>query len=250
MLAHVLIVEDDPFNANGLQLCLEGKGYRVSLAGDVGTAWDAAARLRPDAAIVDISLPPEPHPARWPHNTLGLDLARRLKTTYPALAVVIHSSYEYFLEDFQSMLRDGMRGVAYQLKGRRTTLLLDALTQTLEGRIVIDPDVSARHARALADDLLARLTPAERPWVENALTHFDDLTPHEQRAAHLLAASHTTQDIAQRLSLKRADNLISRVYAELGLSDAPLKPMALLIKTCMIHDLLAPGGMHAQSLRV
>ena len=235
----LLIVDDDAFMRSGLRLFLESRGYSVEETGDV---WEAWARLRaqpPAAAVVDLSLPADEHGQAAP--AVGLSFVAQLKAEYPSLGVVILSAYEYYLEDVLAIIRGGARGLAYMLKGRRSAGLLTALERVLAGHVEIDPEVRVERP-ALAREILAQLTPEERPWVEQALARFDDLTPQEARAAHLLAASCNTQGVAQRLGIQRADTLITRVYNTLGLDElaeaAPdLRQVALLIKTCQIRDL-------------
>jgi two-component system CheB/CheR fusion protein len=54
---HVLIVEDDADVRNSLRLLLEVRGHEVTVAADGLRGVDLALARRPDAAVVDISLP-------------------------------------------------------------------------------------------------------------------------------------------------------------------------------------------------
>lgn len=238
---HILIVDDDAFVRDGLRLYLESQGFQVREAGDETTARAAITAAPPEAALIDISIPPDPQAPRWANTDFGLRLTRWIKDQHPAIGVILLSAYEYYLDEVWSLLTAGVRGLAYRLKGRRASLLLETLRQVLNGHVEIDPEVQARRPR-LADELSHLLTPDERPWVERAVQGFASLTPQEARAAHLLAASHNTHGIAQRLALQRADTLISRVYDKLGLAalaeQAPhLRQIAILIKACQLHDL-------------
>lgn len=237
----VLIVDDDGFMRDGLRLYLESQGFLVQEASGEATAWEMAGKTPPDVAVIDISIPPEPQTAKWGTDNLGIRLARRLKAAYPPMGIVLLSAYEYYLDDFWEMLRAGQRGLAYKLKGRRSASLLEAIHLVLGGHVEIDPEVHAKRP-ALAQELTEQLTPDERPWVEQTLTRFDQLTPQELKAANLLAASHNQQGIAQRLGIHRADTLVGRVYSKLGLNElstgAPhLRQAAILIKACLIRDL-------------
>jgi two-component system cell cycle response regulator DivK len=53
----VLLVEDAPDTRELLRLLFEGEGYEVVLAGDGVAAVEAALRERPDAIVMDMSLP-------------------------------------------------------------------------------------------------------------------------------------------------------------------------------------------------
>jgi DNA-binding NarL/FixJ family response regulator len=79
----VLIVDDDPRFRALARALLEASGYTVAdEAADGEQALDAARRLRPDAALVDVQLP----------DTNGLALARRLAESDPGLRIVLTST--------------------------------------------------------------------------------------------------------------------------------------------------------------
>lgn len=237
----LLIVDDDPFMREGLRLFFDSRGFEVLAAEDARQAWQCIETAAPEAVLVDLALPADIHAP--PETAVGLDLVRRIKAAYPAIGVVILSAHEHYLDEVLALIRGGVRGLGYKLKGRRSANLLLALERVLAGHIEIDPEV--RVARpGLVEEILRQLTPDERPWVEQALASFPSLTPQEARAAHLLAASNTTHGLARRLNILRADALITRVYNKLGLDNPTLAGMelrqvALLIKTCQIWDLQA-----------
>ena len=239
----ILLVDDDVFNREGIRLYLHSQGAEVVEAGDVATAWSLTESAAPDVAVLDISIPPSPDsPSRSSHN-LGVQLANRIKRAHPDLGVVLFSAYEDRGSEVLEMIREGVRGIAYKLKGCPPSALLSAIHDVMAGRVVIDPEVHANQ-RGLAEELLKRLTAEERVWVENAVKEFNGLTPREQEIAHRLAASHNTEGIAQALSLspKTAENYIGHVYEKLGLNEmgkqAPnLRKVVVLAKACMIFDL-------------
>ncbi|HEY6749177.1 MAG TPA: response regulator, partial [Mycobacteriales bacterium] len=77
--ARVLVVEDEPVLRESLATGLEAAGFVVLAAPD-GRDLDAAvARFRPDAAVLDISLP----------GPDGLALARRLRELGQAAVVFV-----------------------------------------------------------------------------------------------------------------------------------------------------------------
>lgn len=57
----VLLVDDDPFNREGVKLYLEQRGLEVVEAGDAQTAWDTANTIPLDVAIIDIVIPEMPN---------------------------------------------------------------------------------------------------------------------------------------------------------------------------------------------
>jgi signal transduction histidine kinase len=66
---HILIVEDSADNRETLQELLQQQGHRVDVAVDGPDAMEAAARSRPEVALIDIGLP----------GMDGYEVARRLR---------------------------------------------------------------------------------------------------------------------------------------------------------------------------
>lgn len=240
----ILLVDDDAFNREGLRLYLEQEGFAILEAGDAATAWQmlgASETGAPaaDAAVVDISLPAEPGQKAQTGYSAGIQLAGRIKDAYPAFGVVLFSAYEDRGAEVLNLIQEGRRGLAYKLKGCQPAALLAALRGVMAGQVIIDPDVTNVHS--LADRLVARLTPEERPFVETAAVLLSQLTPREREVADRLAAAHNNEGIAHALVIepKSVENNISRIYDKLRLNDAPhhLRRAVLLAKACMIHDL-------------
>ena len=174
-MSTLLLVDDDAFNREGIRLYLKGQGFDVVEAGDAETAWSIAQAGGLEAAVVDISIPPDPRTPSSPGHSFGVALARRIKEAQPALGVVLFSAYEDRGSDVLEMVRVGMRGLAYKPKGSQPGALLAAIHDVMAGRVVIDPEVHANR-RGLADELLKHLTPDERKWVEIAVASFNQLT--------------------------------------------------------------------------
>ncbi|WP_245885936.1 response regulator transcription factor [Xylanimonas oleitrophica] len=71
--ATVLVVEDEPAIATAVAQRLTAEGWRVEVARDGLSAVDAAARLRPDAIVLDVMLP----------GIDGLEVTRRIQAEQP-----------------------------------------------------------------------------------------------------------------------------------------------------------------------
>lgn len=243
MAQDILLVDDNVFNRDGIQLYLSSKGFTIQKAGDEATAWELAQNQHFTAAVVDISIPPDPEtPVRSEHS-YGIRLTRRLKENQPTLGVVLFSAYEDRGAEVLDMVREGVRGMAYKLKGTHPEALLQAIQDVTAGRVVIDPAVHANRPE-IADQLFERLMPEEKTLVQYALDNFDNLTPREKEIAHRVAAAHNTQSIAQALMLtpKTVENYTGRIYNKLGFSgigiETPgLRKAVLLAKVCMIQEL-------------
>jgi DNA-binding NarL/FixJ family response regulator len=244
----VLLVDDDPFNRAGISLYLGSHGYATLEAGDEATAIALAEQERPWAAVVDIVIPATARGKAQFDQSVGLRLVRRLKALYPVMGIVIFSAHEDRGSEVWDMVREGVRGIAYLLKGVRPERLLQALHDTAAGHVILDGIAPAGRPR-LGVEILSRLSPDERPWVERAVMLISTLTDMELKVALLLAASQTTQGIADALnrSLKTVEGHTTHVYEKLGLAEvdrrAPhLRKSTLLAKAFMIYELLGNKG--------
>ena len=75
----ILIVEDEPDMARGLQFNLEARGYDVVVARDGDAGYRAAIAERPDLVLLDVMLPKRD----------GYDVCRALRQAEPALPVLM-----------------------------------------------------------------------------------------------------------------------------------------------------------------
>jgi DNA-binding NarL/FixJ family response regulator len=112
---------------------------------------------RPDAAIVDIRMPPT-------HTDEGLVAAQRIRAEHPDVGVLVLSQY---VEPSYAMrlLEDHPERVGYLLKERvfDVAILVDALRRLADGETVIDPTIVSRLVgRQRREDPIAELTSRER----------------------------------------------------------------------------------------
>lgn len=154
----VVIAEDDALLREGLTLLLRNEGIDVTAAVDDADAFLAAVSdVRPDAAVVDVRLPPT-------YTDDGLRAAAAARQRWPGLPVLVLSAY---VEDSYAteLLADGAAGVGYLLKERvgKVDKFVDALYRVVDGGTVMDPEVvSQLMVRRRADDPVRTLTPRER----------------------------------------------------------------------------------------
>jgi len=156
----VVLAEDNYLLREGTRRLLEDGGD-IEVVASVGTAvelLDAVRKLRPDAVVTDIRMPPD-------HHMEGIDAALQIRAEHPGTGVVVlsqHSDAAYALALFQN----GTDGLAYLLKERVADLdeLARALREVAAGRSVVDPDVVSTLVRRRAsrgESPLSRLTPRE-----------------------------------------------------------------------------------------
>jgi DNA-binding NarL/FixJ family response regulator len=191
-----VIAEDHLLLREGLQLLLATAGFDVVAAVGTPAAFVAAVRReRPDAAIVDVRLPPT-------FRDEGLRAAGAARQVQPGLPVLILSQYverTYATE----LLADGQGAVGYLLKHRvsRIDEFLDALRRVAAGSTVMDPQVIAQLVAGGADARLERLSSREREVLV------------------LMAEGQTNAAIAERLFIteRSVSKHIGNVFAKLDL---------------------------------
>jgi two-component system response regulator NreC len=153
----VLLVEDHTVVRQGLRRILE-LGTEIEIVGEVGDgriAVEAAQRLRPSVAVVDISLP----------ELNGIEVTRQLAKAAPATKVLILSMHADDAYIRQS-LRAGAKG--YLLKDADDQDLLKAVVALDAGGSYFSPSVSRvllegyLHDGGVADDELTALSARER----------------------------------------------------------------------------------------
>src|SRR5205823_3582412 len=107
----------------------------LAAVGDANELLDAVERMRPDAVLTDIRMPPE-------HRMEGIEAARAIRARHPKVGVVVLSQHSDALYAYE-LLKDGTAGLAYLLKERVSDL--DAVVRTLRevvgGGSVIDSKV-------------------------------------------------------------------------------------------------------------
>lgn len=171
----LLLVDDHEVVRSGLRMLLDDQPD-LMIAGEAGTGAQAlslATELKPDVAVMDITLP----------DISGIDVTRRIKAAVPQVAVValtIHEDEQYFFE----MLQAGASG--YVPKRAAPDDLLTAIRAAYRGETYIYPSL----AKLLVRDFLARGGETETRQT------ISGLTPREQEVLALLAEGRTNEEIA------------------------------------------------------
>ena len=173
----VVIAEDLFLLRDGLTRMLQAHGLEVAAAVDNGADLLAAvADQQPDAAIVDVRLPPT-------FTDEGIRAALAARKTTPGLPVLVLSQYVEQLYA-RELLASGTGGIGYLLKDRvfDSAQFVDAVRRVAAGGTAMDPEVIAR--------LLARNT-------DNVSLNV--LSPREREVLGLMAEGRSNAAIAQRL---------------------------------------------------
>jgi DNA-binding NarL/FixJ family response regulator len=142
----------------GIVRLLDEAGVDVVAEADDAESLLRHVRLaRPDAAIVDIRMPPT-------HTDEGLVAAQAIRTEHPNVGVLVLSQY---VEASYAMrlLEEHPERVGYLLKDRvfDVAILVDALRRIADDETVIDPTIVSRLiGRRRREDPLTELTERER----------------------------------------------------------------------------------------
>lgn len=205
----IVIAEDSYLIREGTRRLLEDSGeVEVLAAVETGPALvDAVRRLRPDAALTDIRMPPSGRrdDGRGPAME-GIEAAHAIKAAHPAVGVVVLSQYVDETYAFE-LLRHGADGLAYLLKDRIGDLdrLLHALREVVAGRSMIDQRVVealvSRRARIEGSPLAA-------------------LTARELDVLREMAQGRANATIADELSLSESavGKHVNSIFSKLGLT--------------------------------
>jgi len=197
----VVVADDEALVRDGLARLLEDADVEV-----VARCADAPALLRavdswhPDAAIVDIRMPPT-------HTDEGLVAAQEIRARHADVGVLVlshHLESEYAVR----LLDETPQRAGYLLKDRVSDIavLIDALRRITEGECVVDPTIVAR--------LMAR---------RRAQGPLDELTEREHEVLRLVAEGHSNKAICDALFLspKTVEGHIRQIFLKLGLPESP-----------------------------
>lgn len=196
-MIRLLIADDHTVLRECLVATLRNSGdcLVVGETGDGISAIELAHTLRPDVAVIDISMP----------RLNGVEVVRRLAVELPhtrILVLTMHEEDEYVVQ----VARAGARG--YLVKNAATTELLDAIRTVAAGNVYFGPYAT----KVLVDQL-------QQPQPEDP---YGDLSAREREVLHLVVDGLTIKEIARRLeiSAKTAENHRSRVLAKLDVRNS------------------------------
>ncbi|MET9258949.1 response regulator transcription factor [Amycolatopsis sp. NPDC004079] len=193
----IVIAEDNALLREGIVLLLTNNGHEVVASCAAGPEVLAALRKhRPDAAVLDVRLPPT-------FRDEGLRAAVEARCEFPELPILVLSQYVEQTYATQ-LLAHGARGIGYLLKDRvgRVEHFLEALDRISSGGTALDPEVVTQILSQKA---------ASRP--------LENLTPREHEVLELMAQGLTNNAIAERLTIteRAVSKHIRGVFDKFGL---------------------------------
>lgn len=161
-------------------------------------AMEAILRLKPEIAVIDISL----------KDSSGIELIKDLKQTQPATAALVLSMHEeaHYAE---RALRAGAKG--YIVKRETTRKVVAAIRQVLAGGIYISEELATSLA---AQFLKGKRLPQQSP--------VEQLSDRELEVFQLLGQGRGTRQIAEvlKVSVKTVQAYCARIKDKLNLASA------------------------------
>jgi serine/threonine-protein kinase PknK len=153
----VVVADDEVLVREGVASVLARAGFDVvGQAADGRELQEIVLALSPDAAVIDIRMPPT-------RSLEGLEAARAIRTDTPEVAILLLSAH-LEVETASELLKDGA-SVGYLLKDRVRDAdeFVDALQRVIAGGCVIDPAlIEELMNQRRRHDPLAALTGRER----------------------------------------------------------------------------------------
>ena len=194
----ILLADDHAVLRTGLRMLISSQRDLevVGEASDGDEAVRKATALRPDVALVDISMP----------GSGGIKAIERIRQAVPATRVLVLT-----MHDVPAYLRASLAAGAsgYVVKRSADSDLLAAIRDVHRGRTVLDPSLSVRatHGSLRRRGSVDSTAPA-------AL-----LSQREREVLELIAQGFTNQQIADHLglSVKTVETYRARLVEKLGL---------------------------------
>ena len=200
MAPRIIIVDDHRLLRAGLKSLLEKNGFQVVGEADDGRhAARLVAKLKPQAAITDISMP----------GRNGIEFTRQIHRQFPdvkVLIVTMHNETRFIMESFAA----GAAG--YLLKDSGFEEISNALKVVLAGRKYIGPDV--------AEVVIER---AVAQWSSESQCELPKISSREREVLQLVAEGKSTKEIAASLyvSIKTVETHRRQIMGRLHLPNVP-----------------------------
>lgn len=209
----IIVVDDHPFVRYGItQLVNAEPDLRVCCeADDYQQAMIKIKRMRPDFAIIDLSL----------KDVNGIELIKDIKTVFPSLPVLVLSMHDEF-HYAERAIRAGASGYVMKMEGTET--LIKAIRTILSGQVFVSSEMASK--------LIAKKT-ALPPRGETDI--LGCLSDRELQVFELIGKGLKTKQIADvlNLSIKTIETYQHHIKTKLNIANASelLQQATLLIKS-------------------
>lgn len=194
----IVLIDDHPIMRHGLaQLIRAEEGLDViGEAGSAREGLEVVGSLRPDLAVVDLTLP----------DKNGLELVKDIRALHPSTQCIVLSMHDETLYGERS-LRAGARG--YVMKEEAADHLVSAIHKVITGGLYVSESLNAR--------MLEQVTGVSR----SKATGMDALTDRELEILTLIGKGVATKIIAAQLSIsaRTVEAHRAHIKEKLGMTD-------------------------------
>ncbi|OPY64806.1 MAG: Oxygen regulatory protein NreC [Syntrophorhabdus sp. PtaU1.Bin050] len=196
----IFIVDDHPIVRKGLSQLINQEADLVVCgeAASAQSALETLKKLKPDLAIVDISL----------KGVDGIELIKQMKVRYSNLPVLVVSMHDESLFA-ERALRVGARG--YIMKQEAIEMMMEAIRKVLRGELYISERVSATIVKKFIDGKSESTSSPE-----------ELLSDRELEVFQLIGQGIGTREIAEQLhvSVKTVEAYRANIKEKLSLKNA------------------------------
>ncbi|MBR5418574.1 MAG: response regulator transcription factor [Clostridiales bacterium] len=231
-MTKILLVDDEPLLLESLEIILSYAGdYEVT--GKAGNGVEALTLLSkdvPDVMLVDLNMP----------GMGGIELIPKVHEEYPNVKIIVLTTF-YDEKNIAHAIAGGACG--YLLKDSGKDAILNAISQALQGRSVLDLKVMQKLNTMLAsgaiDDSSSETAGSSKPFGNTdagtdttgnstfakgkGLLDLDDfgMTDREKEICRLISEGCTNSQIASILFISEGTvkNYVSTIYDKLGEHD-------------------------------
>jgi DNA-binding NarL/FixJ family response regulator len=195
----IIIVDDHPLFRKGLVQLIDNTDDGLAVCGEASDAAEALGtirQLKPDMAIVDLSLP----------GANGIELIKNLRAEFPKLPILVLSMHDESLYALRA-LRAGAQG--YVMKQEALEKVIGAIRDVFAGRPYLSSDMSAK--------LISNFASGKG---ESTLT--DKLSDRELEILELIGNGRDVREIAKLLHLspKTVETHRAHIKEKLNLANA------------------------------
>ncbi len=195
----IVIVDDHPLFRKGLEQLINSSDNAFKICGEAGDAAEGMSvirQLKPDLAIVDLSLP----------GANGIELIKNIRAEFQKLPILILSMHDESLYALRA-LRAGAQG--YVMKQEALENVINAIREVLAGRPYLSHDMSSKLITNFASG-------------NNQANPTDKLSDRELEILELIGKGRDVREIAQALhiSTKTVETHRAHIKEKLNLKNA------------------------------
>ena len=176
----IVIVDDHPLFRKGLAELIHSEKNHFAVCGEAGNtaeAMEVIRKLKPELAIVDLSLP----------GTNGIELIKNIRAEFSKLPILVLSMHDESLYAVRA-LRAGADG--YVMKHEAMANVIQAIREVFNGRPYLSP--------AMAAQVITKFAHRQAEGETDAV---DRLSDRELEILELIGKGNDVRQIAKRLHL-------------------------------------------------